>query len=98
MSDRGEFGPLCKHCAEAEALATYRRVFADGYLAEDIAARLNCHELEALAGVLDAEGRETWLRYHCTSDCDDLDNHGATEEDVARWHAMNEPVEANPHS
>ncbi|ANN16234.1 hypothetical protein SD37_11660 [Amycolatopsis orientalis] len=91
-------GPLCKTCAAAEALVVFREVFADGYLAEGIVSGLGCREVEALIGVLNAEDRETWLRYHCTGDCDDLDVHGASEEDVALWRVMNEPPdEATPN-
>ena len=61
-----------------EALAEFVSVFSHGELADDLAPRLNCGEVDALAGLLRAFGRDEvadlWITEHATDD-DEGDAH-----------------------
>ncbi|QJD50190.1 hypothetical protein SEA_DANFORTH_87 [Mycobacterium phage Danforth] len=50
----------------------FEQAWGDGYLASDIAEKLTCIEVEALAGMLRALGEdrsaETWINYHAEGD------------------------------
>ncbi|MCJ1675420.1 hypothetical protein MT355_19320 [Rathayibacter sp. VKM Ac-2929] len=61
-----------------EALAEFVSVFSHGELADDLAPRLTCGEVDALAGLLRAFGRDEaadlWITEHSTDD-DECDAH-----------------------
>ncbi|PPG17979.1 hypothetical protein C5C74_09570 [Rathayibacter sp. AY1E8] len=65
-----------------EALAVFVDTFASGDLAGDVATRLNCGEVGALAGLLRAAGRkeaaDLWIAEHATDD-DEGDAHHAQD-------------------
>ncbi|AGY37027.1 hypothetical protein FREDWARD_85 [Mycobacterium phage Fredward] len=50
----------------------FKQAWGDGYLASDIAEKLTCIEVEALAGLLqvlgDDESAKTWISYHAEGD------------------------------
>lgn len=56
----------------AQALARFVNVFADSHLAINLAERLSCTELEALADLLEATGKseaaEIWRSEHAQTD------------------------------
>ncbi|WP_207406710.1 hypothetical protein [Rathayibacter sp. SD072] len=62
-----------------ETLAAFLDTFASWDLAGDVAARLNCGEVDALAGLLRAAGRgeaaDLWIAEHATDDDDEGDAH-----------------------
>lgn len=66
---------MSKHRISEEQ--TFIEVWGDGYLAGDIAEKLTCIEVEALASLFLSYGQpdaaERWIRYHADGDgCDDM--------------------------
>ena len=61
-----------------EAVAEFVSVFSHGDTADDLAVRLSCCEIDALAGLLRAFGRDEaadlWIAEHATDD-DEGDAH-----------------------
>ncbi|PPG49754.1 hypothetical protein C5D09_06925 [Rathayibacter sp. AY1C9] len=59
-------------------MAEFASVFSHGDTADDLATRLNCTEVDALAGLLRAFGRDEaadlWIAQHATDD-DEGDAH-----------------------
>ncbi|AYD87016.1 hypothetical protein SEA_NEARLYHEADLESS_87 [Mycobacterium phage NearlyHeadless] len=55
-----------------EEVDFFKQAWGDGYLASDIAEKLTCIEVEALAGLLqvlgDVDSAETWINYHAEGD------------------------------
>lgn len=80
--DAGGAEPATSAPSVEEALAEFVDTFASWDLVGDVAARLNCGEVDALAGLLRAAGRgeaaDLWIAEHATDD-DEGDAHYTPE-------------------
>ncbi|MCJ1697834.1 hypothetical protein MT349_18790 [Rathayibacter caricis] len=85
MTDTISTAPTPQEPTLLDAMAEFASVFS-GDTAVDVAPRLNCAEVDALAGLLRAFGRDEaadlWIKEHATDD-DEGDAHH-TQEGIRR--------------
>lgn len=78
MSDTITTSPTPEKPTLLDAVAEFASVFSRGDTADDLAVRLSCPEVDALAGILRAFGRDEaadlWIVEHAT-DGDEGDTH-----------------------
>ncbi|WP_455904226.1 hypothetical protein [Microbacterium sp.] len=78
MSDTITTSPTPEKQTLLDAVAEFASVFSRGDTADDLAVRLSCPEVDALAGILRAFGKDEaadlWIAEHATDD-DEGDTH-----------------------
>lgn len=67
-----QYAPQGPVAVDADAVRTFRETWADNMLADELATKLTCSELEALAGLFTAFGEpaiaENWRAFHAEGD------------------------------